>query len=129
MKKKIIITVVGLFVAFIITAGIVLGRDLSGMGSIELHRIDLSSVNDGSYTGTFEHGRFTNTLTVRVEGGRIVKIEIVDDVFAASVTNASGETFSRVIERQNTDIDAVTGATVTMNAYLMAIENAFEGET
>jgi len=34
----------------------------------------------------------------------------------------------RVIEAQSTDIDAVSGATVTSKAYLKAIENALGDE-
>ena len=96
----------------------------SNMRDIELQGIDLTDIPDGRFTGTFERGRFTNTLTVYVQDNRIVKIDIVDDIFMPSVTNASGEVFRRVIDMQDTKIDAVTGATITTNAYLKSIENA-----
>jgi len=35
---------------------------------------------------------------------------------------------TKVIEQQNTDIDAISGATVTTNAYLMAIEDALNSD-
>jgi uncharacterized protein with FMN-binding domain len=95
-----------------------------GIADIEPQGIDLSILCDGSYMGTFEHGRFTNTLTVHVEDNRIMRIDIVDDVFASWITGASTEVFYRVIAMQDTGIDAVAGATVTTNAYLIAIENA-----
>lgn len=123
-RKKIIIT--GIVIFAILSAGVfAITRDLSHMKDIELQGINLSSFVDGNYTGTFEHGRFTNTLTVHIEDNRIVGIDIDNDVWAAWVMNISDEVFDRVIRAQDTEIDAVAGATVTTTAYLKAIENAF----
>jgi len=129
MKKRtkiIIACAVGL-IAVISIGMFALSRGLSYMEAIELHGINMAAVSDGSHTGIFEHGRFTNTLTVHVQGGRIMGISIDDDVWGAWVTNASGEVIDRVIEAQDTRIDAVAGATVTTTAYLKAIENALIG--
>ncbi|MCL2753906.1 MAG: FMN-binding protein [Defluviitaleaceae bacterium] len=120
-RKKIVIIVGALII--LLAGGIALLYP-SGMRNIELQGIDLTTLDNGSYTGTFERGRFTNTLTVHVENNRIVSIEIVDDVFGSGITNASDEVFSRVIAMQDTRIDTVSGATATTNAYLKAIENA-----
>ena len=128
MKKKrvliiVLIIIVGLFA--VLSIGMyAMTRDLSFMREVELRGVDLAAVDDGSYTGTFEHKRFTNTLTVRIENNAIVRIDIDSDVSGAGVLNSSGEVFSKVIDAQDTKIDAVTGATATTNAYLMAIENA-----
>jgi len=120
-RKKIVIIVGALII--LLAGGIALLYP-SGMRNIELQGIDLTTLDNGSYTGTFERGRFTNTLTVHVENNRIVSIEIVDDVFGSGITNASDEVFSRVIAMQDTRIDTVSGATATTDAYLKAIENA-----
>jgi len=132
MKKKriliiVIAIVVGLFA--ILSIGMyAMTRDLSFMREVELSGIDLATVDDGSYTGTFEHRRFTNTLTIRIENNAIVRIDIDSDVSGAGVLNAADEVFSKVIDAQDTRIDAVTGATATTNAYLMAIENALNAD-
>ena len=89
-----------------------------------LNGIDLTGVSDGIYTGTYEHGRWTNTVTVHVEAGKITGIDIVKDVAAAGITDCSDEVFRRVLESQDTQVDAVSGATVTSKAYLKAIEDA-----
>ena len=123
MKKKIMI-IVSVIVILLIGMFVLLVSDLSGLRDAELQGIDLTTLEDGSYTGTFQHGRFTNTLTVHVENSRIIGIDVEEDIFAAWVTNASDEVFRRVIAMQDTRIDAVTEATVTTNAYLKAIENA-----
>ena len=123
MKNKIIIAGIAL-ITLLFAAAFGLSHNLSYMRDIELHSIDLTIIEDGSHTGTFERGRFTNTLTVHVEGGRIIGIDIDNDVWGAWVTNISDEVFSRVIDAQGLEIDAIAGATVTMNAYLSAIKNA-----
>ena len=121
-KKRIILTVVGVLVVVII-GGIVAFfpwamRDVAPQG------VDMAAVTDGSHIGIFEQGRFSNTLVVHVKNGMIVGIDIERDVFGAGITNASDEVFRRVLIAQDTRIDAVSGSTVTTNAYLMAIEDA-----
>ena len=128
MKKKKII-IVGVSLAAVLSTGMfAITRNLSYMRNVELHGINLASLDDGSFTGTFERGRFTNTLTVDVESNRIVRISIDDDVWGGRITDVSEEVFSRVIEAQDTKIDVVSGATVTTNAYLKAIENALNAD-
>jgi uncharacterized protein with FMN-binding domain len=34
--------------------------------------------------------------------------------------------FDKVIEKQNTDVDVISGATITSKAYLKSIENALK---
>jgi uncharacterized protein with FMN-binding domain len=121
MLKRILLVIA---IVLVVLACAVIVIYPTGMGDIEPQGIDLSILEDGSYIGTLEHGRFTNTLTVHIEDNRIVRIDIVDDVFASWITAASTEVFYRVIAMQDTRIDAVAGATVTTNAYLIAIENA-----
>jgi len=99
---------------------------LSEGEKVALNGIDLAAISDGSYTGTYNFKRWSNTVTVHVENHRIVDIDIVEDVMAEGATNCSDDIIMRVIEAQSTDIDTVSGATVTSKAYLKAIENALE---
>jgi uncharacterized protein with FMN-binding domain len=124
--KKILLIVGGCVLAVVIVVGIVMSNGLSEGMNVTLHGINLADVPDGIYTGTYNFKRWTNTVTVQVKDGIITAIKTVDDVFGASVTNASGEIFRRVIETQDTKIDAVSGATVTSKAYLKAIEDALK---
>ena len=123
MKKKKYLV----FGAILLLLTVVLFAMLNGLSdgkNVVLNGVDLSRISDGDYTGTYEHERWTNTLTVHVENKKIVRIDINKDVFAAGVTHCSEEVFRRVTEAQNTQVDAVSGATVTTKAYLKAIENA-----
>ena len=122
MKKKIIIIgIAALLLAamgFGLTYGLSRGRDTTLVG------IDPSNLADGSYVGSYSNWRWSNSLVVHIADGGISGIEIEKDVFASFITNASNELFKRVIEAQNTVVDAVSGATVTSKAYLKSIEDA-----
>jgi len=128
MKKKlliiigaVIIVLAGLFIA--VTNGLSEGKKVS------INGVDLSKIPDGSYTGTYDFKRWSNTVVVHIKNNRITAIDTEKDVAGSEITNASGEVFRRVIEAQNTTVDAVSGATVTSKAYLKAIEDALHIET
>ncbi|MDR0326551.1 MAG: FMN-binding protein [Oscillospiraceae bacterium] len=123
MKKKLLIFG-GLTLVLLIAGFIGITNGLSDGAKVTLHGIDLANIADGDYTGIYEFKRWSNTVSVQVKDHAITEIEIVKDVFASQITNCSGEVFRRVIEAQNTTVDAVSGATVTSKAYLKAIENA-----
>jgi uncharacterized protein with FMN-binding domain len=125
MKKKLLI--VGGIIAVVLVAGGFFGMSgLSEGAKLPINGINLSEISDGSYIGSYNHGRWANTLVVHVKDNVIISIDIEKDVLAAFVTNCSGEVFRRVIEAQDTTVDAVSGATVTSKAYLKAIEDALQ---
>ena len=97
---------------------------LSEGRNVVLNGIDLTNIPDGMYVGTYDFKRWTNTVHVHVKDNEIISIVIIDDVPGAEITDCSEEILRRVLDAQNTQVDAVTGATVTSKAYLKAIENA-----
>lgn len=123
MKRKGLLILIAVL-ALLTAAGLFVTSGLSDGMNVQLQGIDLSGKPDGDYTGTYSFKRWTNTLLVHVVDHKIIGIDIQDDVGAAQITNCSGEVFRRVIEAQDTRVDAVSGATVTSKAYLKAIENA-----
>ena len=127
MKKalKIILTIIILIVLIIIAGIFYITRGLETGINTKINGIDISDVANGQYEGNYEWGRWSNKLNVTVKDNIITKIEIVDDV-TFNQKDLSEELFSRVIERQNTKVDTVAGATVTSKAYLKSIENAFD---
>jgi len=124
--KRILLGVVAIVIIFIIVMFFKVTEGLSEGAKVTLNGIDLASIPDGSYTGTYDFKRWSNTVTVHVENHQIVDIEIIEDFIDDGTSSSSDEIFRRVIEAQNTDIDVVSGATVTSKAYLKAIENALE---
>jgi len=125
MKKKLLIAL-GIVVVILAAGFIFITNGLSEGAKVPLYGIDLSDKPDGSYTGTYDFKRWTNTVTVQVKDHRITSIEFVNDVAAAGITDCANEVFRRVIEAQDTKVDAVSGATVTSKAYLKAIEDALK---
>lgn len=103
--------------ALFITSGLDKGA------SLVVQPVDASLLEDGVYEGKYEAGRWTNVVKVTVQDHRITQIVIVKDVMIPG-EGASEQIFSSVIEKQNTDVDVVSGATVTSKAYLKAVENA-----
>lgn len=88
-----------------------------------INQVDLTTLEDGSYNGSYNSGRWTNEVSVTVKDQKITKIELLKDV-TFSKPEETQKIFNKVIEEQNVDIDAMSGATVTGKAYLKSIENA-----
>ena len=124
--KKVVLICVGVFIITIITFGIAITDGLSEGMKVTLTGIDLSNIPDGSYSGSYEYKRWSNSVIVHVSDNRITGIEVDKDVSGAAVTDAFNEIVNRVIAAQDTTVDAVSGATVTSKAYLKAIEDALE---
>jgi len=123
-SKKIILMCVGVFVIALIVLGIIVTDGLSEGMRVSIEGVDLSNIPDGSYIGSYEFKRWSNSVIVHVSDNRIIGIEMYEDVFGATVTDAFGDIVDRVILAQDTTVDAVSGATVTSKAYLKAIEDA-----
>ena len=92
---------------------------------LEIHGVDLNTVADGEYTGSYDGYRWKNTVTVTVENHVIIHIERVKgpsgrEEIARALTEA-------VLAAQSPDVDAVTGATADSKAFLKAVENALQG--
>ncbi|MEA4971033.1 MAG: FMN-binding protein [Candidatus Pelethousia sp.] len=127
MKKvtRIIGLLGGVILAAVAVMFFVITNGLSAGAKVPLQGIDLSDVPDGSYTGAYEFKRWSNTVVVHVKDHKITAIDLEKDVEGAEITDCAEEMVRRVIEAQDTKVDAVSGATVTSKAYLKAIEGAF----
>jgi len=122
MKKKLLIAG-GVVIVLLAGLALWITSGLAGGAAVAIEGISVSNLPDGSYTGVYEFKRWSNTLAVQVENNRIVHIAVEKDMLVPIPGNA-GEVFRRVIEKQDTKVDAVAGATVSSKAYLKAIENA-----
>jgi uncharacterized protein with FMN-binding domain len=122
---KIALSVVLIFILIAAGGIFYISRGIDEGSKVVVNPVNIVLVNDGSYTGKYNSGRWTNELKIIVNNHRITKIDVVKDV-TFSKPEWREELFSRVIEKQNVDVDVVTGATVTSKAYLKAIENAFK---
>lgn len=115
--------IVGGLVVLVVAGLLYLSRGLNQGASITIDEIDISSLPDGIYEGTYRAGRWTNTVEVDVADGRMTAIRAVKDVQFA-LAEVRKQTIDRVLEKQSPAVDAVSGATVTSKAYLKAVEKA-----
>lgn len=122
-------------IIFIVLAGLIavgfggityLQKDMKVVEDLSIDQIDLSSIEDGTYVGTYEQGRFTNTVEVVISNHEIISITIVDTL-TFEKEDVTQLLIDQVIEGQSLDVDGVAGASLSVNAYLKAIEIALKG--
>jgi len=100
-------------------------NEIEKVRSMEINAVDLSRVADGNYRGDFTYGDFTYVVEVVVRSNRIEAIEILEnrDSKYSKMAEAVAE---KVMDRQQNNVDVITGATTTSKAFLKAIENALK---
>lgn len=89
----------------------------------QIGEIDIQALPDGVYKGSYSNSRWSNAVEVNVSGGRIEGVKVVDDL-TFKLEEPREQLIGKVLAEQAVDVDAVTGATVSSNAYLLAIEDA-----
>lgn len=132
MKKRYIALIV---IAVIVVAvfAIVMGvsawltRGLDEMAQMQINNVDLNSLSDGTYRGSFRGYRWSNSVEVVIESNRIADIRITEK-HRFHREELIQELTSRIIDEQSIDVDTVSGATVSSKAFLKAIENALSGQ-
>lgn len=101
----------------------------SSSAGVVLGPVDGGRLADGVYEGVHRAGPNKAVVKVTVQEGKIVEIEIVKHR-AWRGNRAESIIPRRIIERQSTKVDAVTGATnssrVIMKAAQKAIEKAYQ---
>ncbi|MDR1470864.1 MAG: FMN-binding protein [Spirochaetaceae bacterium] len=88
---------------------------------------DLTPIADGVYRGNYDLSGtpVKVTLDVIIQGRKIIKIEIVEHS-GSPIGKKAEKITDRIIEYQDLDIDAVSGATASSKAILKAVENALQ---
>jgi len=85
--------------------------------------------NDGVYVGKADGHNGPLSGEVTVEGGKITAIEVLEHSETPIIGDAGFTVIDAIIEAQSTDVDAVSGASVTSRAVLAAVEDALGGLT
>ncbi|RQD69984.1 MAG: FMN-binding protein [Tindallia sp. MSAO_Bac2] len=102
-----------------------LTRGLEEGAELVVEDIDFSQKEDGSYLGSIEFYRWNNEVEVIIKNGKVSEI-IANDQPREKQDDAIRELTDSVIEGQSTQVEVVSGATVTSKTYLKAIENAMK---
>lgn len=112
-----VLIVVGAGGVFYITNGLEAGENLA------INPVDLTAIEDGTYAGVYQAGRWSNEVAVSVADHQIANIAVVKTV-TIDDPELTSTIINNVIKNQSTTVEAVSGATVTSKAYLKSIENA-----
>lgn len=89
---------------------------------ITISNVNMSKIEDGTYSGNYEVMWVAAKVKVIVKNHRIEGIELVEH---KNDRGASAEIIpSRVVEAQVLEVDVVSGATSSSKVILKAIENA-----
>lgn len=129
MKKlvKISLIVLAILLLSVATMMFIFTNGMEEAKAIQVKSINLNTIEDGEYIGSFDLTRWSNEIKVTIKDHKIIDLEVVDDVLF-KMDEITKALFERVIQNQSLDVDIETGATVTSHSYLKAIENALEGK-
>lgn len=124
--KLVVKILLGFVIALVLTIGIgaiFLFGGLESGKTLPVGKVNISTLKDGTYNGKYKGGRFSNEVDVIIKDNKIQNIEVVKSV-TFEKSEVTKDVIEKVIINQNTDVDVVSGATVTSKAYLKSIENA-----
>lgn len=121
--KKVILGIVILLILTIGGAGFYITRGLNSGEKMTINHIDTTKLENGVYKGKYNGGRWSNEVSVTLQDKKITKINVIKSV-SFEKPEVTSALINNVIEKQDTTVDSISGATVTSKAYLKAIETA-----
>lgn len=90
--------------------------------------VDFASLRDGSYQGAYQGVKDSlrdTTVQVTVASGRVTGIQVTGGAMANEPSlRLLGGLLDRVVQAQSLQVDVVSGATVSSQVLLKAVENA-----
>ena len=127
MKKKILIVLMVIVLILWLTFTF-FNRGLDELENQTFAPINISGLPDGTYHGQCDQGRWKNEVDVVIEAGVMISITSVDDMVITTDEAREG-IFERIIGAQSLMVDSIAGATVTCNAYKLAVQDALQSAT
>lgn len=90
--------------------------------ALDIAAVDLNMIADGEYIGVCRNKLLLAVVKVEVNGHQIVDIEIIEhkEAYMRQAEMIAGT----VVDEQTLEVDAVSGATLTGDTVLKAVENA-----
>jgi uncharacterized protein with FMN-binding domain len=124
-KKKTLWFVLGVIGFLVISGSLFMAYtqdQLNTLSKTPVKTIDLASISDGTYTGSYSSFPVSVTLEVTVNDHQITQITILKH------DNGQGKPaeaiVNTVIEAQSLQVDVVSGATYSSKVILKALEKA-----
>lgn len=124
-KKKTLWIILGVIGLLVITGSLFMAYtqdQLNQLTKTPIKIINLASVSDGTYTGSYSSFPVSVTLEVTIQDHQITRITILkhdngQGKPAEAIVNA-------VIEAQSLQVDVISGATYSSKVILKALEKA-----
>lgn len=90
-------------------------------------KADETELKDGEYTGTAKGHNGDLTVEVKVKDGKITDVEVTEHEESEGIVDPALEDVpAAIVEANGTDVDTVSGATVTSEAIIEAVEEALK---
>lgn len=102
-----------------------LESNLNKLTAMQLAEVDLSTVADGTYSGSHEVFPVSVRVEVTVKDHELENIKLVEHRQGRG--KAAEAVVEQVLETQSLQVDAVSGATYSSMVILKAIDNALAG--
>jgi uncharacterized protein with FMN-binding domain len=122
---KIILIILGVFALLISGFIAYMMTGQKGIKDLKINDIDLTTINDGTYKGEYQNSRWTSEVMITVKDHKITDINFTK-IHVFDNPEVREGIINDVKESQSLDVDTVSGATVSIKAYLKAIENALK---
>ena len=90
--------------------------------NLTLQPVDVAQIEDGTYTGDYQSGRWSNTVQVVVADHAITAIEPLKS--ATGRDQLTKDLIASVIAEQQPNVDTIAGATASSKSFLKAVETA-----
>ncbi|UEL47969.1 FMN-binding protein [Terrisporobacter hibernicus] len=121
MKFKKTKIFLGVLLVIIVSGFFVMTRGIKEGKKLEINSVDISKLENGTYIGKYSKDRWISEVEVSVRGKKIENIKTLSQPLTPDVGD---ELSKRIIEKQNVNVDVISGATVSSKAYLKSVENA-----
>jgi uncharacterized protein with FMN-binding domain len=123
--KKVLVIISIIILSIIVIGGIAYNRinkNLQTLEDIKVNTIDLNSLEDGTYQGSY------TVFPVKVEVEVEIRNHTIEDIKIIEHDNGKGKAAEEIIEtikeRQTIDVDIIAGATYSSRVIQKAIEAA-----
>ncbi|WP_034328558.1 FMN-binding protein [Alkaliphilus transvaalensis] len=114
LKKKLLVGVLGLTMVALTACG----------GSDDVNSTT-GGLNDGTYEGTGQGFKGDIKIELVVEDGKVTDLNVLEHGETEGISDAAFEGITeQLLEKQSADLDVITGATMTSEGLIEAIEEA-----
>jgi len=123
---RIILIILGAIIFLGVVLAILATIGMDDVKNFKIPGIDLSRIEDGEYQGSCTISRWAMKVKVTVQDHKIKSVAIVDKMMSNLNEQMIATINGNVIDRQPPNFDALTAASITSKAYMIAITDALQ---